>query len=110
MRPQPHPGIRSFAILFQQGLALARRYAKMTLHRFTSTGSDKLLHLPSLEVKHFPFNVVLFRAVDTDQVGAGTSLPAADHREISGGPKRPQTVIYTAAVPVVIAVTVQLPE
>src|SRR5213596_1639309 len=60
MRPRPHTGIRSFAILLQQGLALARRYAKMALHGFTSTGSDKLLHLPSLEVKHFPFNVVLF--------------------------------------------------
>src|SRR5213083_79286 len=60
MRPQPHTGIRSFAILFHQGLALARCYAKMALHGFTSTGSDKLLHLPSLGVKHFPFNVVLF--------------------------------------------------
>ena len=61
MRPQPHPGIGSFAILLQQGLALARRYAKMALHGFTSTGSDKLLHLPSLEVKHFPFNVDPFK-------------------------------------------------
>jgi hypothetical protein len=32
----------------------------MALHRFTSEVSDKLFHLPSLGVKHFPFNVGLF--------------------------------------------------
>jgi hypothetical protein len=32
----------------------------MALHRFTSEVSDKLSHLPSLGVKHFPFNVELF--------------------------------------------------
>ena len=61
MRPQPHPGIHSLALVFQQDLALARRYAKMTPHRFTSKCFDKLFHLPSLGVKHFAFNVVLFR-------------------------------------------------
>src|SRR5439155_3137270 len=43
--------------------------------------------------------------VDTDHVRAGTGLPAADHREIFGCPKRPQTAVYTAAVPDAIAVT-----
>ena len=37
------------------------RYAKMVaLYRFTSEVFDKLFHLPSLGVKHFPFNVGLF--------------------------------------------------
>jgi hypothetical protein len=41
-------------------LALVCRYVKiMALHRFTSEVSDKLFHLPSLGVKHFPFNVGL---------------------------------------------------
>jgi len=34
-----------------------------SVHRFTSEDSDKLFHLPALEVKHFPFNVVLFRLI-----------------------------------------------
>ena len=32
----------------------------LALYRFTSEVSDKLFHLPSLGVKHFPFNVGLF--------------------------------------------------
>jgi hypothetical protein len=60
MRPEPHPEIHSFVILFQQGLALVRRYAKMALHRFTWEVSDKLFHLPSLGVTHFPFDAELF--------------------------------------------------
>jgi hypothetical protein len=35
----------------------------VALHRFTSEVSDKLCHLPSLGVKHFPFNVGLFRSI-----------------------------------------------
>ena len=35
-----------------------------SVHRFTSENSDKLFHLPSLGVKHFPFNVVLFSYVE----------------------------------------------
>src|SRR5438046_10632260 len=89
MRPQPHPGIGSFAILLQQGLALARRYAKMALHGITATGSDKLLHLPSLEVKHFPFNVVLFRnsAVDSKPFFASSACkrPKKTDSELEGG-------------------------
>src|SRR4051812_3817815 len=61
MSPQSHATRGPLLILFDQRLALARRYAKMTsVHRFTSENSDKLFHLPSLGVKHFPFNVVLF--------------------------------------------------
>src|SRR5215813_4500865 len=60
MGSQPHPSMHSLTVLVQQDLAFAYRYAKMVVHRFTSRGSDKLLHLPSLGVKHFPFNVALF--------------------------------------------------
>ena len=64
---RPHLGMHSFAILVQQGLALAGHYAKMALHRFTSTGSDELFHLPSLGVKPFPFNVGLFSQEVSDE-------------------------------------------
>jgi len=37
----------------------------LSVHRFTSKDVVEFSHLPALEVKHFPFNVVLFSLKST---------------------------------------------
>jgi hypothetical protein len=62
---------------------MADEQSRRAALRFTSETSDKLFHLPSLAMKHFPFNAGLFSLLHLDQnltVGASLATSESSYR------------------------------